>query len=1148
MSPTQNKTKKKRKLILRGPPVQGQTMRRNEIYIDVLERLSKLLAKKGDPIRSRAYSKAQETIMSILDDITSPDQLKGKPNIGPTILEKLKEYDETGTLRLFEREKENPENIFNEIYGVGPKKAKELVGKGVKTLAQLRDRQAELLNETQRAGLKYYEDILERIPRSEIDEYNTLFEREFRQVTKKPEDQYEIVGSYRRGASSSGDIDVIITSSRPETFAEFIEQLKKTGILVEILSCGKTKCLVIAKLSAEKKARRVDFMYTSPEEFPFAILYFTGSKAFNTVMRGHALKQGMSLNEHGLYKKQQGKEKEDKVAQTFSTEQDVFRYLKLQYKEPADRTDGRAVIPISSPMSVPSDSGNALHEISKEQLIQEESKQKTRRHREPFTEPKKPIKRRTLKIRDTSPIVVNTTEPMVVNTIEPTQSIPIVPVIQQTYSDIPSNLPMPTVHKPRRLTLKNTTVKTNINTTTEDMQRMDKGTGTKPSETKSKTKGTGVNQHIENFKKSGITVLENLSEKEIADMITTANDAYYNTQTALMSDNEFDIVKEYMEKKYPKNTVLEDIGAPVDKNKVTLPYEMASMDKIKPDTNALTTWTDKYKGGYVLSCKLDGVSGMYSCESASETDIKPKLYTRGNGKVGQDVTHLLRVMNLPESKGYVVRGEFIIPKAVFDAKYKARFANPRNLVSGIVNSKTIDEKTKDLHFVAYEVIQPTMKPSEQMAKLAELGFEVVQNKNADRLTNEMLSETLIDWRTNYAYEIDGVIVADDHVYSRKTGNPDHAFAFKMVISDQIAEAKVVDVLWTPSKSGYLKPRVRIEPIRLTGVTIEYATGFNASFIETHKIGIGATIQIIRSGDVIPHIKSVTIPAAAPKMPDVPYHWTDTHVDVVLDAASEDVTVREKNITEFFKGIEVDGLSSGNVKRMMNAGFDTIPKILHMEKSDYEGVEGFKAKLTDKIYEGIRDKVAKATLLDIMAASNQFGRGIGERKIKPMMEAYPKILTSAETTEQKITMLRGIKGIGPENAKSFAEHIPAFLTFLKECGLESKLREQSVQVQAQAQVQVQVSDNSDPLYGKHIVMTKVRDAHIIEELKKRGGVLDDSMSKQTFVLIVKSKDDVTNKTKYAVEHGIPILTPAEFTERYLLGGTTGSPLDPLLSSG
>jgi len=233
-------------------------------------------------------------------------------------------------------------------------------------------------------------------------------------------------------------------------------------------------------------------------------------------------------------------------------------------------------------------------------------------------------------------------------------------------------------------------------------------------------------QNIENFKRQGISVLENLSEKDIAHMITVSNDAYYNTQTSLMSDNEYDIVKEYMENKYPKNEVLQDIGAPVDKNKVTLPYEMASMDKIKPDTNALTTWSNKYKGGYVLSCKLDGVSGMYSTEGEV-----PKLYTRGNGKVGQDVTHLLRVLNLPETKGYVVRGEFIIPKAVFDAKYKDRFANPRNLVSGIVNSKTMDDKTKDLHFVAYEVIKPSMKPSEQMAKLAELGHEVVQNKSTN---------------------------------------------------------------------------------------------------------------------------------------------------------------------------------------------------------------------------------------------------------------------------------------------------------------------------------------------------------------------------------------------------------------------------------
>ena len=143
-----------------------------------------------------------------------------------------------------------------------------------------------------------------------------------------------------------------------------------------------------------------------------------------------------------------------------------------------------------------------------------------------------------------------------------------------------------------------------------------------------------------------------------------------------------------------------------------------------------------------------------------------------------------------------------------------------------------------------------------MAKLISDGFETVQNRTVTDVTNEMLSELLMEWRKSYVYEIDGVIVSDDRIFARKSGNPDHAFAFKMVLSDQMAEAKVVNVLWTPSKDGYLKPRVQIEPIKLGGVTIEYATGFNAAFIRDNKIGIGSLIQIIRSGDVIPQNRSL----------------------------------------------------------------------------------------------------------------------------------------------------------------------------------------------------------------------------------------------------------------------------------------------------
>jgi NAD-dependent DNA ligase len=319
---------------------------------------------------------------------------------------------------------------------------------------------------------------------------------------------------------------------------------------------------------------------------------------------------------------------------------------------------------------------------------------------------------------------------------------------------------------------------------------------------------------VEQFKKNGISFLEQLNEEQLSSIICESTKAYFNEQP-IMTDNQYDIVKEYIENKYPTNQIICQVGAPIEKNKVQLPYLMASMDKIKPDTNALTIWISKYKGPYVLSCKLDGVSGLYTTEGAV-----PKLYTRGDGKIGQDISHLIPYLRLPKKKDLVIRGEFIIPKAVFDAKYKGKFANGRNMVAGIINHKSINtDVVKDLHFVAYEIIKPVKTPSSQFSLLSKLDIEVVLWKSETVLSNELLSQTLIEWRANYAYEIDGVIVTNDAIYERKTGNPDHSFAFKMVLSDQIAEAKVVDVIWTPSKDGYLKPRVRIEPINLGGFVL-----------------------------------------------------------------------------------------------------------------------------------------------------------------------------------------------------------------------------------------------------------------------------------------------------------------------------------------
>ena len=396
-----------------------------------------------------------------------------------------------------------------------------------------------------------------------------------------------------------------------------------------------------------------------------------------------------------------------------------------------------------------------------------------------------------------------------------------------------------------------------------------------------------------------------MSEEEVIDILDTADTEYYCNDDTLLSDEEYDILKEYILAKYPDNKRAKEghTKCTIEKNKVKLPYQMWSMDKIKPDTKELKKFKSKFKGPYILSCKLDGISALYSTESETS-----KLYTRGNGTIGQDITHIIPYLKLPSKKDITIRGEIIIKKEVFNNKFKKTYKNPRNFVAGLINNKTLtkekQEELKSLDFVAYEVIVPeNQKPSEQMKYLESLENTItVKNesiKDPKELTNENLSIKLIEWRDKYEYEIDGIICSDDNIYPRTSKNPEHAFAFKMVLSDQVAEAKVVDVIWTASKHGYLKPRVQIEPITLSGVTITFATGKNARFIEEKKIGVGAIIRIIRSGDVIPDIKddAVIKPAEQPLFPKEPYIWNDTRVDIMVKDKSTNQIVLEKTITK-----------------------------------------------------------------------------------------------------------------------------------------------------------------------------------------------------------------------------------------------------------
>ncbi len=1051
----------------------------NKKFASILGELSVILQRKGDPFKARAYKKAEETIYTFEGDINEVEQLKGKPGIGVAVLKKMQEYVDTGKIIFLEKEKEDPVNIFTQVHGIGIKKAEKIVEDGIKTIEELREKQ-DKLNNIQKKGLKYYEDLQKRIPREEIDSFKSLFDDEFKKLNY-PNATFEIVGSYRRGLSNSGDIDVIISDKENDNtiFSNFIKILLEKNIVAELLSNGKTKSMAIGKLPGDKPYRRIDFLYSSPREYPFAILYFTGSKAFNTTMRAHALKNSMSLNEHGLYK-MEDKKKGDLLDLDFKNEKDIFDYLKLKYVEPSKRKDYTSIKPYENEKK-----------LQENNELEINNKANNKANNEKQNENMEQLE---------NELVVNN-KPEAENKQEEKKNN------EQKNQEV--------LIKVKKKVKKGTLKKTSKENT--------KSNSKSQSKKMTKTRLIGIKTFAKKFKEEGINLIEQSSEEQLAKIIKEANKLYYN-ENPIFNDNEYDIIKEFVEEKYPTNKVLSEIGAPVSKKeKVTLPYFMGSMDKLKSE-EAVNKWVEKYPSDYIISAKLDGVSGLYSTENGI-----PKLYTRGNGKVGQDVTHLIPYLKLPQDLGLTIRGEFIIEKQIFDQFYKAEFANPRNFVSGIINSKTINkDKLNHIDFVAYEVITPVLPIREQIKLLSSKQVECVLSEEKDILSVDFLSKLLVSWRESYKYEIDGIIVTHNKVYERKEKNPEYSFAFKMILTEQIAEAKVVQVIWNPSKDGYLKPKIQIEPIHLGGVKIEYATAFNAKFIEDKKLGIGALVKIIRSGDVIPYIMEVTQPATEIKFPDIPYYWNDTHIDIILENISDNSVVLNKNITMFFTTLNVKQLSEGNVKRIINSGYSNVPAILKMSVGDFLKVEGFKDKTAENIFKSIKEKVNSSSLSTFMVGSNIFGHGFGKKKFDIILKAYPNILTDSIESNIIEERLLSVKGIALKTAKDFCNKKDKFVEFMKDCDLHDKLLIDT------AKMSLVEIDDEHVLFEKNIVFTGFRDKELIDLLEKKYSVkITSSVNSKTFALVVKDISEDNSKIKKATELKKPVYTKDDFISKFNL---------------
>jgi len=312
-----------------------------QAIIDNLKAMKLIEVRNKQPFKARAYDKVIKQIEVFQGPISSTDDVANIKGIGDGIQKKLDEIIQSGRLGAAAEAINNVENEklaenFAKIMAVGMVKARELVNKhGITSIEQLRERQ-DLLNDKQKLGLKFHEDFLKRIPRAEMDKH-----KQFIADVIPSGVSFEIVGSYRRGAPDSGDIDVLLTyegdrTNLTEVFQSIINQLKRKRYLHGEFGFGAEKFLGIAKLPRYRSYRRIDIMLIPRDKFAFALLYFTGSQSFNIKMRNKALELGYSLSEHGL-KLIKGYQEGYFLPFNLTTEAEVFQFLGMPFLEPFKR-------------------------------------------------------------------------------------------------------------------------------------------------------------------------------------------------------------------------------------------------------------------------------------------------------------------------------------------------------------------------------------------------------------------------------------------------------------------------------------------------------------------------------------------------------------------------------------------------------------------------------------------------------------------------------------------------------------------------------------------------------------------------------------------------------------------------------------------
>jgi len=322
------------------------------LLLDALETLFQKEQAEKQRFKALAYQQVLRQLKQHPGPISTYEDVAHFKGMGPKIEQKIRELLATGSLAAAERAKAAyPIQALHELqrcYGIGPTKARELTEQGITTIDALRaavEVTPRLLTDAQRVGLTHYEAFLERIPYSEMVEHEDIL----RHYLPLP---CEIVGSYRRRAESSGDIDVLIRvpPSNTISLAQMVKTLQEAHYLTDVLALGAHKCMAACQRDESSTPRRLDLLMVPEEEYAYGMLYFTGSDRFNVAFRQYALERGYTLNEKTM------KPLADQPAPPpMNEEADIFTFLGLTYVPPNERMDARQILPL------PKDANKRIH-------------------------------------------------------------------------------------------------------------------------------------------------------------------------------------------------------------------------------------------------------------------------------------------------------------------------------------------------------------------------------------------------------------------------------------------------------------------------------------------------------------------------------------------------------------------------------------------------------------------------------------------------------------------------------------------------------------------------------------------------------------------------------------------------------------------